>query len=107
MIASDDCAVRSPATARRCTLKRRHDGPHERRRRSGALIEVWPRVASDDDAGAGMTYTELLEHLRDLIELARSEGFGRFVGVLERARHELMPRAERRARPRRPRGTMF
>lgn len=104
----DGCTVRSVVTARRCTRERRHVGDHERRSRGGALLESWPRVDGDDGAGAGATYGELLEHLNDLIDLARAEGFGRFVGVLSNARRELARgRGARGARRRRRSGSLF
>ena len=70
------------------------------------MIETWPRTAQDADHPEACTYAELLGHLRDLIDLARVEGFGRVVGVLERADRELRRGAgrvrQRRAKRRRP-----
>jgi len=104
MSTSTRCRVTSPATARRCTQAIHHATDHERRGRSGGLLERWPRQASDDDAAAVCTSAELLEHLSDLIDLAKHEGFGRIVGALERAKREICGvtygnRKRRRARP--------
>lgn len=99
------CAARSQLSGRRCTREWKHQGAHERRRRSGSVIEVWPRFAGDDAPAPAPSYMELLEHLDDLIDLARVEGFGRIVAVLSRARGELThgpagePRRRRGARP--------
>jgi hypothetical protein len=98
------CRARSPATARRCTLAIHHPTAHERRGRSGRLLESWPRSASDDDFQSACTTAELVAHLSDLIDLAKAEGFGVIVGVLERARREICGVAyshtkRRRARP--------
>jgi len=98
------CAVRSAATARRCTLSAAHVGPHQRRSRSGRLLEEWPRTANDADHVQVCTKAELIDHLDDLIDLAKWEGFGIFVGALLRARREIAggiyaPRKRKRARP--------
>lgn len=89
MISPRRCQSRSPATARRCTLADRHTAAHERRRRSGGLIEEWARSSADADHSAVCTLAELLEHLSDLIELARHAGQGRMVGSLVRAEREI------------------
>lgn len=96
----DGCYARSPRSGLRCTRERRHNGEHERRRRSGQLLELWERVAGDDHSGPGATLGELLGHLEDLIALAKSEGYGRFVGILERA-HREAKYTKRRPRPQR------
>ncbi|MCA1834354.1 MAG: hypothetical protein LC750_16790, partial [Actinobacteria bacterium] len=41
------CPCTSPATARRCTLARYHETQHERRGRSGRLLEEWLRTPAD------------------------------------------------------------
>lgn len=97
------CSSRSPATARRCTLRVNHQTDHERRRRSGGLLEQWPRTAADADHRDALTAAELLEHLRDLIELAKNEGFGAMVGSLERADREIRGIVFRGARHKRAR----
>jgi hypothetical protein len=99
------CAAVSPTSGRRCTREWKHRGEHERRRRSGSVIELWPRAADDDQAPATATYAELLDHLDDLIGLARAYGIGRIVAVLTRARAELQygppgqPKRKRGTRP--------
>jgi hypothetical protein len=97
----DGCYARSPRSGLRCTRERRHAGEHERRRRSGDLLELWDRVDGDDQSGPGATLGELLGHLEDLIALSKSEGYGRFVGILERAYREAK-HIRRRPRPTRP-----
>lgn len=98
------CRSTSPATARRCTLTSGHTAPHERRGRSGRLLEEWPRAATDADHQTVCTSAELIDHLSDLIDLAKWEGFGAIVGALERAKREIagvvyQRRKRRRARP--------
>jgi hypothetical protein len=100
------CGALSPASGKRCTREYRHKEQHERRRRSGGVIELWPRVDGDDAQLPAATFAELLDHLDDLIALARVEGFGRIVGVLTRASSELKygpPGGPRRRRGTRPR----
>lgn len=97
------CRVKSPATARRCTLGTFHASDHERRSRSGRLLEQWPRAASDADHQPTCTSAELIGHLSDLIELAKWEGFGAMVGELERAKRTICGIAYVRKRGRRMR----
>lgn len=99
------CPIRSSATGRRCTLARHHTTSHERRSRSGRLLEEWARTADDTDHVATCTSAELIAHLNDLIDLAKWEGYGAIVGALERAKREITgftysrPRRGRRRPP--------
>jgi len=99
------CPSRSPATARRCCRELHHDGDHVRTSKAGQWRETWPRGEHEDEGPPRMRFGELLGHLRDLIDLARNEGYGRFVGVLERADKELRlgPRMYAKRRRKRPR----
>lgn len=104
MIRFDRCRVASPATGRRCTVANHHTIAHERRGRSGRLLETWPRAATDADHQTVCSSAELLEHLRDLIEHAKHEGFGAIAGALTHAEREIRGVAfvggrRRRARP--------
>jgi hypothetical protein len=97
------CRCTSPATARRCTLTGAHTSDHERRRRSGGLLETWPRTPADADHQAACTSADLIGHLSDLIDLAKWEGYGAIVGALERAKREICGFTYQRRRGRRSR----
>jgi len=97
------CVSRSPATARRCTLRTGHHTAHERRGRSGRLLEQWPRTVNDADHEHACTSAELIGHLTDLIQLAKWEGFGAIVGALERAKREICGITYQRSKRRRAR----
>lgn len=89
VVAELRCFARSPASGRQCTREWKHKGDCERRRRSGAVVETWNAAARDEPAPTTTRYMELLDHVDDLIALARAEGIGRIVAVLSRARAEL------------------
>jgi len=103
MIDRGRCHARSAATARRCTLRAGHPTNHERRSRSGRLLEEWPRTPNDADHAVACSKAELIGHLDDLIDLAKYEGFGIFVGALLRARREIAGNIAHRGKRRRAR----
>lgn len=76
------CAARAPELDVPCDLRRGHDGEHQHTTLQGEVIYAWPPDSLDPIGEDGPTLDEFLEHLDDLVALARVEGFGLFAALL-------------------------
>ena len=79
------CCERTPR-GKTCELPEGHAGDHSTSSLSSGACRIiaWPRVVEPPPVYA--TFDELIEHLADLVDLARYEGYGRLADFIDAQR---------------------